>query len=106
MKKILIFLTAFLLIQACATIAKKHKTLTELREGKKCIFVKPDLTWQEVKENLKEPDETPLPELAKRLDQVARGYKNLFVLFHVERKKKENDRPRFYEAVTEVELCK
>ncbi|NUO09704.1 MAG: hypothetical protein HUU08_13670 [Candidatus Brocadia sp.] len=90
-----------------STTLQKSKTLNQAKAGLDCIEYTEGMDWKQISEKLGAPSITPLPEPGTNLSRNARGYEDMTIIFHTERKEfKEGERVRFHEVVTKIEVCK
>jgi hypothetical protein len=106
MKRLATFFLITLFIASCSYV-QHPQTLSQVKADLDCIPYKEGMRWTQISERLGAPDIAPLPEAGTDLSRNTRGYKNKAVIFYIERQEvKEGGKVRFYEVVTDVEVCK
>jgi hypothetical protein len=106
MKRSAIFFLITIFITSCSYV-QHPKTFGQVKADWDCIPYKGGMRWTQISERLGAPDIAPLPETGTDLSRNTRGYINKVVIFHLERQEvKEAGKVRFYEVVTDIEVCK
>ncbi len=105
MKHFVIVLLGVILLTSCATF--QERTLSQVKEDLDCIKYKEGINWGQISEKFSDPDIAPLPEHGTDLIRNTRVYKDKVIIFYTEMQEvKEMEKVRFYEVVTNIEVCK
>ncbi len=107
MRRFAIFFVIVITLTSCIITQKQPKTLDQVKVGLDCVEYKEGMDWNQISDTFGTPPITPLSEPGTDLSKNVRGYEDMKIFFHTERRKvKEGEKVRFHEVVNKIEVCK